>query len=400
MNRILKNFCYVPFKELAIMEQNAVSPCCAVYPKDHRKINNLENFDYHNDSYFVDLRNQFLTGNKPDICSKCWKVEETGHTSFRQLWNLKYQGTTFSTDLEFIDIRLSNKCNLQCKMCNKEYSHKIAENELAAINEGLIEASDKHINEISFYKDYNNLSYMEKVFPMIKKNKKTIKGLRLAGGEPMIMPEVMHLIDWLIDEKMFHVNLHILTNLTTINTLLVKKLEKFNKCVVNASVDGVGPYLEYQRFPTSWKTIEKNINKLSKSNITLSLNPCWSQLNILGLYDFIDTMSKYQINHIAFNQVVTPSCLNWDIVPLQYRKDLIKKLNSKNFVLPKNFSESYKKFFSDIEHTYRKMNNNEIIQLQEKIKLWDRNNKISYKEFCPWADEILTNKQKDTIIKI
>lgn len=387
----LKNFCYVPFKELAIMGENAVTPCCVVYEEDQRNIDDLQNFDYINDEYFVNLRKSFLQNQKNNICKKCWNTESSGFQSFRNKWNKKYEGHNYDTSLEFIDIRLSNKCNLQCKMCSARWSHKIAENELLVANQGITNMGEKTKEQLIFYSDYNNTNYMEKVFSIIEKNKSTIKGLRLAGGEPMIMPEVMKLIDWLLEEKMFHVELTILTNLTTLNTKLIKKLEKFDSCIISGSIDGIEKYLEYQRFPVSWKVIQNNIAKIQNTKIRFRINPCWSQLNLLGIFDFINTMQNYNIEYFSLQQVLTPSFLDWRVVPMKYRKKLIKDLQKFKVYLPKNFDPQYKTFINQIEYESKILTDIEKNQLKEKIKIWDFNNKIKYNEICPWSEEILND---------
>jgi organic radical activating enzyme len=385
----LKNFCYVPFKELIITGENTVAPCCIVYQEDWANIDDLQNFNYINDEYFVNLRKSFLQNQKNDICRKCWNTESSGFESFRNNRNKKYKGHDYNTSLQFIDLRLSNKCNLQCKMCSSIYSHKIAENELLVHDLGIAKTGPKAKEKLIFYSDYNNTNYMDKVFTIIEKNKNTIKGLRLAGGEPMIMPEVMKLIDWLVEEKMFHVELNILTNLTTLNTKLIKKLEKFDSCVVSGSIDGTKKYLEYQRFPVSWKVIQNNINKIQNTKIKFRLNPCWSQLNLLGLSDFIYTMQNYNIEFISIQQVLTPTYLDWRVVPMEYRKKLIQDLKKIQSSLPRNFDPGYINFINRIEYETKILNDTEKSQLREKIKIWNFNNKIKYDEICPWSEEIL-----------
>ena len=60
-----------------------------------------------------------MTDGWAEGCKKCMKEEQRGHNSLREQMNKNFSGTT---DLEYIEISLSNKCNLACKMCAPTYS--------------------------------------------------------------------------------------------------------------------------------------------------------------------------------------------------------------------------------------------------------------------------------------
>ena len=54
----------------------------------------------------------------------CWNLEDKGIMSHRLYTRWQFP-EKFNADLKEVDISLSNKCNLACRMCNAGSSHQI-----------------------------------------------------------------------------------------------------------------------------------------------------------------------------------------------------------------------------------------------------------------------------------
>jgi hypothetical protein len=80
--------------------------------------NNLDEFN--------ETRRALDAGNEHPSCESCWAYEADNIPSARTQ-NLYYTLDTPSTevDIRHVDLRLSNHCNLQCKMCTPHDSDQL-----------------------------------------------------------------------------------------------------------------------------------------------------------------------------------------------------------------------------------------------------------------------------------
>lgn len=383
-----KTFCYVPFKELYFEELYGgnIRSCCIQDIKDEIDSNDV--FENDPNIWFLkankrikQLRTAFVKGQKPKECWRCWKLEDDNAVSYRQKWNRRYQNEPRDVSLRVIDIRLSNKCNLQCKMCGPHFSDQIGKNVLEAV---------KHTNYKNEFHNNNFRPTDNKLLFNLKNSlpqNKTIGRIKLGGGEPMIMDEVEDFLQALVEKGRTDLDIFVLSNCTTIKTSIIDILTKFNKVEISCSIDGVGKWIEYQRFPCSWKSIERNFKRLQDAGITATLTPCFSMLNILGLAEYIDWVNSLGIVYTSFNEVHFPSCLHWSVIPIDFRKDLNDRLENISFKVPRS-----EHLFTSIKHRlkteHRLLTDAEKDTLRNKILLWDYNNKIKFKDFVPFYREL------------
>jgi len=91
-----------------------------------------------------DFRQQFLDGEKPEACKKCWAEEDAGRNSKRlnaksNMEYLKNIGEINYHDLEpkniyYMDLKLGNICNFQCRICGSHSSNKLINEEIAFVS--------------------------------------------------------------------------------------------------------------------------------------------------------------------------------------------------------------------------------------------------------------------------
>ena len=139
MNLPNDEFCVLPWISLEASPIGTVRPCCLaeeeILDNDGNKFQLISaDFKHIQDSdYMRDLRTDFLMGDRPDTCVKCWAVEDAGGTSKRQhtLNRLKHMsmGESWTQDakpLMFLDLKLGNICNLKCRICGSWSSSQFA----------------------------------------------------------------------------------------------------------------------------------------------------------------------------------------------------------------------------------------------------------------------------------
>jgi sulfatase maturation enzyme AslB (radical SAM superfamily) len=215
-----------------------------------------------------------------------------------------------------------------------------------------------------------------------------IKEIKFAGGEPFVMPEVEELLIKLIKAGRTDLHTFFLTNCTTVKTYVLDILKQFDSASIGCSIDGVDKWIEYQRYPVRWKSVKRNYNILLEHGITTSITPCWSHLNLFGIVEFFNWIKEDNITcKIEWNDIDYPTCLNWELIPMKYRTNLIEQLD--NFAFPTNVSNSYHTLLHRIKNDVREITNQERRELYTSVQLWDFNNPIKYRDMFPWAKELL-----------
>lgn len=383
-----KTICMVPYRELHINTYGKYRNCCIQKEVMGRMDFKVEdpNEWFKEDSSLSILRNYLKTDIKHYSCTKCWKLEEQGLSSYRMNWNNQYierNDTDLTPRIEVLDLRLGNRCNLKCRMCNSTWSN-------------LISAEIEQLKEMGVYNTYTQMpitgivkqedTFMDNLLEFIKKTP-SIKEIKLAGGEPFAMPEVEEFLYKLVDENLTNFEISFLTNTVMVKDRVVETLEKFKSTHIQCSIDGVGELFEYQRNPSKWEIVEKNFKKLYDAKLTVNMTPCWSNLNVLSIVDFLEWTHNFPKSHVAYNEVNTPSYLDWRLVPLQERKKLLQKLKVMNFH-PK-IHKDYKKFIDKFENEVRDYTEEEIVQFKDAITSWNMMSKVKYQDLYSWNATIL-----------
>ena len=136
-------FCVLPWVSLEASPIGTVRPCCLADDeivddagqKFELSTANFQNIQ--NSRHMRNIRAQFLAGEKPQTCRKCWNEERVGRDSKRihTLNRLKHMlpdqdWTTDAKPLMFLDLKLGNICNLKCRICGPWSSSQFATEEL------------------------------------------------------------------------------------------------------------------------------------------------------------------------------------------------------------------------------------------------------------------------------
>ncbi len=224
--------------------------------------------EFLNSNYLKNLRQKFLNGEYDDTCIGCKRSEDAGLQSIRQHMVEQY-GENTTVDLDYMELRTSNLCNFQCKMCNAQ-------------NSSLIAGQVTNITQESF-DEIINLSA-------------NLKYLTLTGGEPMLIKHYYDLLDHLIALNKKDLRLRIYTNASVYNPVFVEKMLKFNT-ELHLSIDAIGKTAEAVRIGTDWTTVDKNINKFLLLPVEIFFHTTitaqsLSDIHSLAQY-FVDILDKY-----------------------------------------------------------------------------------------------------------
>jgi len=319
-----KNFCILPWMALYISPEGNTAPCCIFSDYTMGSTQNTSIKEIYNNQKNQKFRLDMLQDKPlPKGCSTCIAHEEAGINSNRKHCNKEWghlledslARTNLSTgyigniQFRYIDVRLSNICNMKCRTCGPSFSSLWAQEEnerLGTDYSPIIEASS----------DKQDL--LAQVYELLP----TVDKLYFAGGEPLISEE-----HYLILEKLCELGLSNKVDLvynTNISVLGYKKnnildvWKKFKSINVAASIDHYRERAEYIRHGTNWGNIETNLNILSNfKNIFLMINSVASVFTYVTYTEFHSYIRDNfpGVRKMTFYPLVEPKYFSTQILP-------------------------------------------------------------------------------------
>jgi len=277
-----------------------VGPCCQIQFEYREPIENIRNEDR-----FSNIRENYS-----DACKNCLDKENNGMYSHRSLVE---DGFHDDKRIRYLDIRISNKCNLKCRMCNPFYSNKWG-----------AELNVKNNLFTTDIDDYSDIVFSD-----------DIEWIYFTGGEPLINAEHWELLQTLIASgRSKDISLQYNTNLTTVK---YKKLDifdlwsKFKDISVLGSIDAIGDELEYIRSGTKWKSIDKNIKIMKEfselnDNFSFSIQLVLSIMNVWSIKRILDYFSDLGID-VNIHVLTGPDILALNVIPDSLKTKALDILN-------------------------------------------------------------------------
>ena len=92
--------------------------------------------------------------------------------------------------MRYADIRLGNVCNLTCRMCGRNASRLWAEH----YNEVQPKKYQVPAQELTFLREHNWVKSRPLAF-LMEQCLPSLESLHFAGGEPLIIPEMLEALD-------------------------------------------------------------------------------------------------------------------------------------------------------------------------------------------------------------
>lgn len=264
-----KPLCSAADTSLFVDTDGKVGLCCAgKYLGDLKKESLFEIFEKEE---FKSVQRDLANGKFPDYCITCENHEKQAPgASYMHHLNDHYPSSGFR-QLQHVDIRWSNICNLTCRYCDP-----LASSQWMKVFNMPIESPKRNYNE--------------ELLEEIRRNKDTIRGISLLGGEPFLQKP---------NEKLFEIinkstKIDIVTNLSVDleNNKIYRLLKDFPNVTFSISFENVGDKFEYVRAGASWERLVHNINVLKRDNHKyvgcLAVYNIWSATDLRDLYEFCE----------------------------------------------------------------------------------------------------------------
>lgn len=272
------------------------------------------------------LREQFLRGEEPEMCERCFREERSGVESARQKLNRRWQGqfdcsVEANSPVKYIDLRLGNLCNLKCRMCNPYASSKWVDEWNKVIgsadlvpNNALNEDEAARLKQLDWPEDDSTWENLKPVLANVEE-------VYLTGGEPLLSLKQKDLLDHFIDHGHSHrITLKYNTNLTVLPSDITQRWKSFKKVICNVSIDGFGNLDEYIRFPTKWAVVENHLRQLLDLKakglpLDVGVHVTVQMYNILRLPELLTFLEKEFGLQPFLNILNHPHCFNIRTLP-------------------------------------------------------------------------------------
>jgi len=330
--QVPKSFCILPWISLESGAAGLVKPCC-MYNINMTNENNQE-FNLKTDTldtawnseYYRNLRQQFLNGEKPQGCTRCWKEEASGKTSKRIRDNARFkhhitQDTIDNPQIKYLDLKLGNICNLKCRICGTHSSSKwIAE------QQHYDREDNKDHEHIRHNWPETNKTFWQELEQLLP----TLEYIDFTGGEPFLIKEQFELLKFCVDKGYAkNIGIHYNTNATQMPTDALENIWPHFKSVdVQFSIDGIGAHFEYQRHPAKWKTATEILqtfkNKQSKQ-FTVGICHTINVFNVYYIPEFLKWAEQFGIG-VYLNSLHYPNHYNVQCLPLIAKKRISDRL--------------------------------------------------------------------------
>lgn len=264
-------FCVLPWISLEASPIGTVRPCCLADDEivddagNKFKLATADFLSIQNSNHMQGLRTEFLAGQRPETCRKCWNEEDAGRTSKRMhtLDRLKHSlgddvWNTNAKPLMFLDLKLGNICNLKCRICGSWSSSQFAGEEISFTPREEQKSSHayKMLRAGSWPKE--NAHFWQQVDLVLT----DIRYIEFTGGEPFMIDQHFDMLQGIIDRGIAgQVEIHYNTNGTLFPYRGPDIWKHFKTVEIAFSVDDIGPRFEYQRSNASWGTVKENINR-------------------------------------------------------------------------------------------------------------------------------------------
>ena len=334
------NFCYAPWTNIHINTTGTYKTCCAgtdeigdlrVIPiKDlllNQKLSNIKQSLYQNNTHSncnVCARQE----QHSSVSERTWYTDIANHQPI-DINNINAQ------QLQNLDIRWSNTCNLSCVYCDHE-----ASSQWAALKQQPVERLD-----------YTNT--LPGLLEFIDANRSTIKNLALLGGEPLLQKDN----DALLDVIANHVHINVITNLSVPleNNRIFQKLLAKDNVMWDVSFETVEDRFEYVRHGSNWPLMLKNIQYLKhvtqdKPGHNVGITSQYSIYNAMNLSELHEYFADHDLPMMRWNELHYPNVLSVSSLPTHYLSTAIAELElSKQY----HYYPVQEQFITDMANSLR-----------------------------------------------
>ena len=324
INSISPSFCGAKWYNATIWLNMGQTTSCH-HPQPHKiPLRELERSPkaLHNTQYKKLVRKEMLEGVRPKECEYCWKIEDLGTDkvsdrvyksviySDEELINAKDKYSwNKDVDLKTLEISFDANCNFACSYCNASFSTTWqsdiktngAYQNLVTDGGGAFQHAGD--DAMIYGKDQLDNPYLEAFWKWWEGDlQKSLRELRVTGGEPTMSKGFWKLMDWWKENKKCDVNFAVNSNLGQSKMLvdrLINSTHNFKHFSLYTSCESIGAHAEYIRDGLKWEVWKQNTERiivdgnLKTFNVMMTINA----LCLFSITEFLDFTNELRKKH-------------------------------------------------------------------------------------------------------
>ena len=400
MNLPHNQFCVLPWISLEASPIGTVRPCCLADDElmdDTGNKFSLLTADFasiQNSNGMRTLREQFLAGQKPQTCRKCWSEERAGRTSKRMhtLDRLKHVlgDQTWTADakpLMFLDLKLGNICNLKCRICGSWSSSQFATEEVnwAPPEQKKTTYAYQMLRAGAWPRENDQF------WSQIDQHLGDIRYIEFTGGEPFMIDQHFDMLQGIVDRGIAgQVEIHYNTNGTQYPEQAAEIWRHFKTVEIAFSIDDVGDRFEYQRSNASWPAVCENLDRFRDlkeihSNIVLQICTTVNVFNVRTLDTVAQWIAKNResFNFIYWNMMHDAWYFSIATLPDTAKAGITEHLRSAD--IPAEFRTEFDRIIDFMNGGA----STDGFMLRMKIADLDRKRNQNFAEVCPEMAQLI-----------
>lgn len=363
-----ETFCAFPFNTIFLGADGGVKTCCSA-KHDIGDINKQGIQEILQSPLAQEIRQSIINEQWHSQCEQCQKLEAMGARSERidtysaSKFDEFSAATPVTFELQKLDLRWSNLCNLACNYCYEYFSSKWSVIKGIKINANKAAAEDS-------------------LFALISENIKSvdsIETINLLGGEPLLQKQNHKLIELLPDK-----NYYILTNMSIDlpNNTIAPKLIDNKNAQWGISFDNIGSKFEYVRHGADWSTFVSNLRYLKSQGVKIinghPLYCTYSAFDLCNYYDFI--IEEGYFNQVYWTALQNIHSLNVFKLPPALKSKAVDELNK--------CIETYQNSKYDMSALIN-------IRAQLELTLDNKQGYVTRQQFDKWLHTVEVEQLKD-----
>ena len=323
MSKLPDTICAAPFFKLELDNAFRFRPCCKF--EGEYKVDKKFSFeDAWNSQDRQNLIKDFLDGKKPKQCRECWVEEELNVGSYRNSmreWIPDSEIEKYLNKEEFypkiLDIKISNLCNMRCRICGPGASSQIAKE--------FLKHDEISREDYDFFRDKKiltkgNIDTLKSWLPDIER-------IEITGGETFINPELFELLELCVEtDNAKHIVFHTNTNGTIFSEKLNKLFKEFKAISIGFSIDDIEDRFNLQRDGGDWNKVKENLSKYQKLDLPKDffINCTVSFLNVYYMPEFLQWCIDNKW-YMGFNILFLPEFNHIGNIPRFIKDKVIEK---------------------------------------------------------------------------
>lgn len=401
MQNSQKKLCPAPWRELVIgrdSQRIVLAPCCRFqywHPRYQYLLKEKTATIGDVSASFKTLQTELLNHDSVIGCAKCDQEERLGKSSLRSKLIERYSEDSLGdSQLHCLEISLSNRCNMACRICNSSNSRlweKLYNNSFW--QDGVADELSVPRQQLDGEKKakvdrwHIDLKCLESL-PL-----RNLKRIKILGGEPFLDPMHLPFLIWLqarVDRwEELQIEYH--TNGSSLPPLeVVPFWQKCRSLRIALSIDAVGSLNEYMRVYSSWSQISKivpqlhQLLKVHEVNVQFVVHSVLTSLTGLQFGKLIqwvyeDGFNLGQTLLFTFDICNSPRYLHPSNLPLELRDLAIQRIiDLPSHLLPEEKKKALTNAFN--QHDF---DQNLFQELLQKTRSIDRANNFTIQQVEP-----------------